>query len=81
MLKTTRRGFPIGTSAAAGAALTGTTGYADTSQPYDLVIRGGDVINPSQSCAAFATSAFAMDRSRPPPILRLQAIGSAMAQA
>ncbi|MDH2399937.1 amidohydrolase/deacetylase family metallohydrolase [Bradyrhizobium sp. SSUT18] len=48
MAKTTRRRFLIGTSAVAGAALAGTTGFADTAQPYDLVIRGGDVIDPSQ---------------------------------
>jgi dihydroorotase len=48
MYKPTRRDFLIGTTALAGAAVTGGPTFGDTPQPFDLVIRGGEVIDPSQ---------------------------------
>jgi dihydroorotase len=50
MRNPSRRNFLIGTTALAATAVAGDgPTFGDTAQPFDLVIRGGEVIDPSQS--------------------------------
>lgn len=50
MHNSSRRHFLVGTAAFAGTAIAGDgPSFGDTAQPFDLVFRGGEVIDPSQS--------------------------------
>jgi dihydroorotase len=50
MRNPSRRNFLVGTTALATTAIVGDgPTFGDTAQPFDLVIRGGEVIDPSQS--------------------------------